>query len=158
MNISIEIIFYLICVVNCEKYIRFVNCKCKVNEDYLNLTVCNLKAISREKVLTNVDFYITKDVKNATLHLHFYKSTSTGRFNQFLFNHWGNVCEIVKEAPSMNFILKQTKRIMAKYSNAVRCDHPVLICIYLNFYFSIIVIFFRLDFIISEKWIFNIIL
>lgn len=129
MVISIKLIFCVICLVECEKYIRFSSCDCKVNKDYLNLTICNLKAISREKVLTNVELYVIKHVKNATVHFHTYKGTSTGRFNQFLFDYWANVCKVVKESSSMNFILKQTKRIMAKFSNAVRCDHPVKLVI-----------------------------
>lgn len=109
----------------CEQYLRFANCDCKVNQKYLNLTKCNLKALAREKVTATVEFYMLEDVHNATIHLSVLKRSSSGRFYPFLFDYWANVCEAVKESPKVTFVIKQAKRIMEKFSNAVKCDHQV---------------------------------
>lgn len=108
-----------------EKYIRLANCDCVVNDEYLNLTKCNLKAISREKVLGNVEYFVIKQFFNATMHLQVLKKSSSGQFYPFLFNYWANVCETVKESPKLGFIVKQAKRIMQKFSNAVKCEGQV---------------------------------
>lgn len=125
----LRILFYCLIVyvglVHCEKGIRFANCDCSVNKEYLNLTKCNLKAYSREKVLANVDFFLLKNVTNCTMHFSVFKATSTGRYFPYLFDYWGNFCAMVKEGSNINFILKQTKRIMAKFSNSMKCFHKV---------------------------------
>lgn len=101
------------------------NCNCSVNNEYIDMKKCILKALSREKVITNVEFNLTKLVINATVHFSTKKMTSTGRYFPFLYDFWANVCEIVKENPNTNFILRQTKRILEKYSNAAICRHEV---------------------------------
>lgn len=123
---------YFIILIRSEKYIRFVTCDCLVNNQYINLTKCNLKALSRETVTTNVEFFLTKEVINATAHLAVFKRSSSGQFYPFLFNYWGNVCDAVKESPNVNFLIKQTKRIIQKFSNAARCHHIVI-----HFFFCI---------------------
>lgn len=126
MKLFIEIILIgQIYLINAEKYMKVVNCDCKVNEEYLNLTICNLKAISREKVLASVEFYMLQHVRNATAHAHLYKASGTGRYNPFLFDTWANVCQMKNMQSSVNYMLKLVARVASKFSNTVVCDHPV---------------------------------
>lgn len=119
------LIGYICLLTNCEKYLRFVNSDCVVSKKYLNLTKCNLKALEREKVTATVEFFTLEDIHNATIHLSVLKKSSSGRFYPFLFNYWANVCEASKESPKVTFVIKQTMRIMRKFSNGVKCDHEV---------------------------------
>ncbi|KAL5285008.1 hypothetical protein ACFFRR_007004 [Megaselia abdita] len=113
---------YIFIAIKGDKYIRFTNTNCSVNSDYACLTKCNLKALSRERVTSNVEVFILKDVLNATIHLTGFKMASTGRYNPYLVNYRARACDIIKEKPGINFVLKQTLRVMRKYSNIVKCE------------------------------------
>lgn len=115
----------LFTVIEGDKIFRFASCNCDFNEEYINITKCELKALSREKVVTNVDVFILKDVFNGSLHLSLLKMSSSGQFYPFLVDYMGNGCELVK-GTSTNFFLKQTVRIMRKFSNIAQCQHKVI--------------------------------
>lgn len=126
MILIIKTVLFVLHFVKAEKYTRFSSCNCSVNEEYAKLQVCNLKAIDRETVVTNVELDTLKNITNSSMHLHTYQATGTGRFNKYLFDYKDSVCDVIKDR-SPSFILKQTKRIILKYSNIVRCEIPVSI-------------------------------
>ncbi|KAL5285009.1 hypothetical protein ACFFRR_007005 [Megaselia abdita] len=113
---------YTFITIKGEKYIRFTNCDCSGSSGYVNVTRCTLKALSRERVTNNIELHVLKDVLNSTVQLSTFKMTSTGRYNPFLVNFRAKLCDLIKEKPGVNLILKQTIRIMKKYSNIVRCQ------------------------------------
>lgn len=127
-------------IIEGAKYLRLANCDCKVNNEYLNLTKCNLKALSREKVTTNVDFFLLKQISNVTSHISVFQMSSSGQFYPFLFNYWVNNCDVIKESSKVTFLAKQIKRIAQRYSNTAKCVLKVscynFCCFYSTFLIS----------------------
>lgn len=118
--------FYLLISIQGEKYTRIANCDCVDNKEYVNITKCNLKAISREKVLANFEFFLEKEIVNASIHFQAFQKSSSGVFYPFLFNYWANICDAIHGSPKVSFVVKHTIRLLQKYSkNSVKCHLKV---------------------------------
>ncbi|XP_016949733.3 uncharacterized protein LOC108024342 [Drosophila biarmipes] len=73
---------------------KFKSLHCNVNEvDYLEVTLCKLKAINRYKNSASIHFKLKQEINKATVRLEFFKRANG--WKPFLYNISTNLCDFL---------------------------------------------------------------
>lgn len=104
-----------------EIQVKLYNTKCNFNPKFVANGTCTLKMISRNQVVSNVEYDLVHTMKNVSFHLRLFKFYS--QFRVFLVNEWVGLCKAVSDKGLYNFFVKTFMRVITRFSNSVICLH-----------------------------------
>lgn len=122
------IVIVLVLLLNLEftvadKYMKIYNIVCEANAEYTEHVTCGLKVIGRNVVVANMELDTKRPFKNISVNFKMFKFYN--QFRPFLVNVSFNVCDLLGKKIQSNFFNNLMIRVLAKYSNSVKCPLEV---------------------------------
>lgn len=106
-------------ITEADKYVKLYNLVCEPSQKWTDNVTCGLKVIGRNVVVANMEMDSKYPFKNISVHFQLFKFYS--QFRPFLIDVKFNACDIWNKRVISNFYINVMLRILAKFSNALKC-------------------------------------